>query len=67
MSRDREGFLINFGEKVVHENPAWGDCHMDEVDASEKAVRSVDQLPEYKELGYKLCKKCIAKQTWPRG
>ena len=64
--RRRGEYLVNFGEKRVHQNPAWGDCHMDEVAAEEKGVRSAEQLAEYKEAGYDLCKKCLPKQVWPR-
>lgn len=64
--RTRDGFVVNFGEKMVHANPPWGDCNMDQVDATEKAIRSEDQLPEYEALGYGLCKKCLPKQAWPR-
>ena len=65
--RRRGEYLVNFGEKMVHQNPAWGDCNMDSVDSGEKATRSAVQLAEYKDLGYRLCKKCVPKQVWPRG
>lgn len=63
--RRRGEYLVNFSAKRVHQNPAWEDCNMDSVDASEKATRSAEQLAEYKEAGYDLCKKCLPKQVWP--
>lgn len=64
--RRRGEYLVNFGEKVVHQNPPWGDCNMDSVDPAQKAVRSAEQLGEYKSDKFSLCKKCIPKQVWPR-
>lgn len=64
--RSRGDYLVNFSGKVVHQNPAWEDCNTDQLDSGEKGIRSRLQLPEYKTLGYGLCKKCLPKQTWPR-